>query len=145
MEFTNPLKIVIMKRITLLGLLGLLLLLVTPDAFAQADVYKNYNVEIQIVKKDSVGEITKTFLDVSDAIEKIVVTPVGNAIRIVSIHLDKSDDFLNYSVQFAIISVSLTADLDGDGEPETTLQDKRAIITSGGVVQLVYHVNKGKS
>ena len=133
-----------MKKIKFLGLLVLLLVILpAPKSFAQAKVITNYDVEVKVVSKDSLGNVIKEYLNVNDAIEKLVFSSNGNFLRTVSIKVDKSHPFLKYSMPFAIVGISLAADLDDNGTKETLLEDKRAVITNGGVIKLVYHINNG--
>lgn len=136
-----------MKKIRATGLLLVLLMMIlsVPKIYAQADVVTNYNVEINIVKKDSLGNVVKTYVSVNDAVEKMVFSSQGNFLRIVTIKLDRTHDFLKYSMPYAIVGISLSVDLDDDGFQETELKDKRAVITKSGILKLVYHINNGHS
>ena len=109
--------------------------------YAQALVFHNTDVEIHITKPSGDPEKKDTILSTYSAVENIVITPVGNFLRVVTIKVDRDHPILRAAMPYAVVSISLEADIDGDGEKDLYLQDELAVITKSGIIKLVYHYN----
>ncbi len=122
------------KLCTLFTLVFVFSLAISYSALAQAKPTVNTDVTITF------GNDVMSFT-LESGVEMIKITPSGNYTRILTFQLDPEDPLLDLAMPFAVVKISLVADTDGNGEPDLTLKDERAVITPSGVVKLVYHLN----
>ncbi|WP_347839166.1 hypothetical protein [uncultured Draconibacterium sp.] len=127
-----------MKRLcTLFALVFVFSLTVPKSSSAQVKQTETYDVTIKF------GNDVVSFT-LNSGVESIKISPSGNYLKILTFQLDADDPLLNLAMPYAVVKISLNADIDGDGKTDLSLKDKRAVITPSGNVKLVYHYNGNK-
>ncbi|WP_297089298.1 hypothetical protein [uncultured Draconibacterium sp.] len=127
-----------MKRLcTLFALVFVFSLTVPKSSSAQVKQTETYDVTIKF------GNDVVSFT-LNSGVESIKISPSGNYLKILTFQLDADDPLLNLAMPYAVVKISLNADIDGDGKTDLSLKDKRAVITPSGNVKLVYHYNGSK-
>lgn len=130
-----------MKKITLLGFLILLLMILTiPKSFAQVEKYStdDYIFTVVVSKKNSDGDYTFYKKYELTGIELIKVNNIGKMLRTLTFRLSENDimELANPSVRFSVKKV--TGDFDGNGVMET-IDGQYTVLTRNGNLKLVYH------
>lgn len=127
-----------MKRLcTLFALVFVFSLTVPKSSSAQVKQTETYDVTIKF------GNDVVSFT-LNSGVESLKISPSGNYLKILTFQLDADDPLLNLAMPYAVVTISLNADIDGDGKTDLSLKDKRAVITPSGNVKLVYHYNGSK-
>jgi hypothetical protein len=104
------------------------------NANAQAEQKYAYDIEMYLVSV-STGD---TAFVISSGIEQVVVTPIGNYLRMVTFKIADEEPIMEIANPFAFLRLTATGDFDGDGFDET-LVDNRSILTKNGNLKFVYH------
>ena len=127
-----------MKRFRSFGLLVLLLttVFITKASAQQVTISENASFELSL-KNVQTGDV----YNLSGGLEQIQITPSGTFKRTITFYLDPNDPFVDLAMPYAIIRISLWADIDGDGTDDVKLRDKRAVITPSGIVKIDFHYN----
>ena len=133
----NTRKIKMMKKIrNFLFLFIFLFSFSVHEIQAQTTTQENGSFELHL-KNMQTGEV----YELSGGLEQIQITPAGTYKRTITFQLDPEDPFLDLAMPYAVIRVSLWADIDGDGEDDIKLKDKRTVITPSGLVKIDFHYN----
>jgi hypothetical protein len=103
--------------------------------FAQAESSKNENYQLSLVGSSETYELT--------GVEIIKISSSGNLLRTVTFKIEPDNEIMELANPVAFFRVTATGDFDGDGEPET-LVDDFAVLTKNGNLKLVYHMNVNK-
>lgn len=126
-----------MKKPRSIGLLVLLFIFVSPgQIFAQTTHLENNSFELSL----KIVQTGDTYY-LSGGTEEIHITPSGNFKRTITFQLDPDDPFLALAMPYAVIRMSLWADIDNDGIDDVKLRDKRTVITPSGLVKVDFHYN----
>ena len=119
-------------------------ILFSNSSFSQAVVISNVDVDVHLTKKirDADGKVigTKTIYSLTSGIEKVVITPVGNLLRIVTFKIDNENPIMELANPVAFLRITMRADIDGDGNIDV-LKDNKAVLTKSGNLKLMYHLN----
>ncbi len=127
-----------MKKPRNLGLLVLLFIFVSPNQiFAQVTSIENNSFELGL----RIVQTGDTYY-LSGGTEEIHITPSGNFKRTITFQLDPNDPFLALAMPYAVMRISLSADIDNDGIDDVRLRDKRMVITPSGIVKVDFHYNR---
>uniref|UniRef100_UPI00321738D5 hypothetical protein n=1 Tax=uncultured Draconibacterium sp. TaxID=1573823 RepID=UPI00321738D5 len=128
-----------MKKLTFFWL-GVFLCTVVFSQNLVAQVTKIEDPAVQISIKNQYGDI----YTLNSGTANIQITPSGIYKRIITFELDPEDPFLNLSMPYAVVRISLWADTDNDGNNDIKIKDKRVVVTPSGKVKIVHHYNPNK-
>ncbi len=134
----KPVKLLIMKKIKIFGLLVLLLMILSvPKSFAQVEktVTENYEFSIKLTNQSTGDKYSYKLYGT----ELIQVNKIGKILRVLTFRLS-DNDIMELANPMIMLSISeVTGDFDGNPDDLETLDGRYATITKNGNLRIVYH------